>query len=313
MIVALAPSPALDRTLVVDALVPGTIHRPREVVTLAGGKGLNVARAAHRLGAPVVAVAVLGGPTGAQVEELLRGSGVRVVAVPSDEPTRTCTSVAVGETGVVTEFYEPTPAVTSDQWSAVERQVAVELSRGASWLTVSGSMPHGLHRDALARLVALAHRHGARVAVDSHGDALQTALEERPDVVKVNRHEAAAVLGDHEDDPRRAAQALHERRAHGWLTVVTAGTAGSWAVADDDTWQISAGAVGGFPVGSGDCFLAGLVTHLGHSNDLPRALAVAAGAAAANAASPGGALFDPEQAQSQADAVTVTRVGQRST
>lgn len=307
MIVALAPSPALDRTLVVDALVPGTIHRPGTVVTLAGGKGLNVARAAHRLGAEVAAVAMLGGPTGAQVETLLRVDGVRVSVVPSDQPTRTCTSVTVGQTGVVTEFYEPTPPVTSDQWTAVEAQVTGELERGASWLTVSGSMPQGAHPDALARLVAAAHRHGARVAVDSHGDALQAALAEHPDVVKVNRHEAAAVLGDHEDDPRAAARALHAGRAHGWLTVVTAGTAGSWAVADDDTWRISAGPVGGFPVGSGDCFLAGLVTQLGRSSDLDRALAAAAGAAAANATSPGAALFDPERARSQADTVTVTR------
>jgi fructose-1-phosphate kinase PfkB-like protein len=46
MIVAVALSPALDRTLVVDSLNPGSIHRPLQIVEVVGGKGFNVTRAA---------------------------------------------------------------------------------------------------------------------------------------------------------------------------------------------------------------------------------------------------------------------------
>ncbi|HEY0239416.1 MAG TPA: hypothetical protein VGC37_12280, partial [Friedmanniella sp.] len=52
------------------------------------------------------------------------------------------------------------------------------------------------------------------------------------------------------------------------------------------------GPPGGFPVGSGDCFLAGLVADLAGDLPLPEALVTAAAVGAANAAVPGGALFD---------------------
>ena len=38
MIVSVAPSPALDRTLVVESVVAGQIHRPSAVVAVPGGK-----------------------------------------------------------------------------------------------------------------------------------------------------------------------------------------------------------------------------------------------------------------------------------
>ncbi|MCR6712379.1 MAG: PfkB family carbohydrate kinase [Demequina sp.] len=47
-----------------------------------------------------------------------------------------------------------------------------------------------------------------------------------------------------------------------------------------------------FPVGSGDCFLAGLVSALERGLELGGALAVAARVGAANAQVPGAAVFD---------------------
>ncbi len=307
MIVSVAPSPALDRTLVVDGdVTPGAIHRPSAAVAVAGGKGLNVARAAHALGADVVGVAVLGGPTGETVRRLLAGAGVLTACVEGAHDTRTCTTVAAGSTSVLTEFYERATEVTPSEWAELERTVGDELDRRPGWLTVSGSMPPGAPVDAVARLTRLAHTRGAKVAVDTHGDALAAALDERPDVVKVNEHEAATVLGATSLDAAAAAQALHDRRAHGWLTVVTAGTAGAWAVAGDDTWHVAAARAGAFPVGSGDCFLAGLVVALSTSAaDVPAALRLAAGAAAANAARPGAALLDPALARTLAADVDV--------
>jgi fructose-1-phosphate kinase PfkB-like protein len=58
MIVCIAPTPAVDRLHEVSGpVVVGAIHRPHRVVAVAGGKGLNAARAAALLGAQVRAVA----------------------------------------------------------------------------------------------------------------------------------------------------------------------------------------------------------------------------------------------------------------
>ena len=64
MIVCLAANPSIDRLFEVERLVKGDIHRPTGFVQVAGGRGLNVARAAHALGAEVIAVAILRGHGG---------------------------------------------------------------------------------------------------------------------------------------------------------------------------------------------------------------------------------------------------------
>jgi fructose-1-phosphate kinase PfkB-like protein len=80
MIVCLAANPSIDRLFGVDRLTPGGIHRPAEFAQVAGGKGLNVARAASALGAEVRAVALLGGHAGRWIAEQCEREGIELAA-----------------------------------------------------------------------------------------------------------------------------------------------------------------------------------------------------------------------------------------
>ena len=66
---------------------------------------------------------------------------------------------------------------------------------GAGVVVLSGSLPVGLPADAYARLVDVAHAHGARVVVDADGAALRDAVTAGPEVVKPNRHELLSATG----------------------------------------------------------------------------------------------------------------------
>ena len=73
MIVTVTLNAAIDRTLTVPNFQRGQRHRASAGVTLAGGKGINVARTLKALGVPVVATGLVGGSTGTRiVEELTR-------------------------------------------------------------------------------------------------------------------------------------------------------------------------------------------------------------------------------------------------
>ena len=61
MIVTVTLNAALDRTLTVPRFHRGHRHRASDVLTLAGGKGINIARALKRLDVPVVATGLAGG------------------------------------------------------------------------------------------------------------------------------------------------------------------------------------------------------------------------------------------------------------
>ena len=67
MIVTVTLNAALDRSLTVPIFKLGHRHRASGVIALAGGKGINVARALKQLDVPVVATGLAGGRTGTRI------------------------------------------------------------------------------------------------------------------------------------------------------------------------------------------------------------------------------------------------------
>jgi 1-phosphofructokinase/tagatose 6-phosphate kinase len=310
VISAIALSPSLDVTYVVDELAG--IQRPRSVHRVAGGKALNAARAAAALGARVSAVAVLGAGVGQDVADGARADGVDLHVVPGEQPTRTCVSIFSVGTGRLTEVYERAVAVSpATAVAALDAAVELVAARPGWWFVsggLPGSAPDGLLADAVRRL----HDAGVRVAVDSHGAALHDAVGARPDLVKVNRAEALELVGaggadDAEPSVPELLAVVHSRT--GGLVVITDGAAGAWATDGDRVLRARlTGHTGGFPVGSGDSFLGGLLVALDGGADLAEALALATATGTANAQVPGAAVLDPALARRLAGEVGVTTV-----
>lgn len=308
MITVVALSPALDITYEVDELVLGRPHRPTTVVRVAGGKALNAARAAARLGAAVTAVPVLGGHVGGLVESLLAADGVSARVVDGGVETRMCVTVASAVTGSLTEIYEHPVELSPAVWQEA-LEVALSGVVPGSWVSVSGGLPAGAG-DGLVALVEGAASRGARVALDTHGAALTSVLRSGAlGLVKVNREEAAEALGVDDSLPlEELVGGLRERA--GCSVVVTDGADGSLAADASGMWRIalpaSAGAFGAYPVGSGDSYLGGLLAALDAGAELPAAVALAAGAASANALVAGAGVFAADRARALAALVEVT-------
>lgn len=296
MIVCLSPTPAVDRLLEVRGPVAvGAIHRPHNVVAVAGGKGLNAARAAARLGADVRAVAPLGGANGDWIETQLRAAGLTVHRVPTGAEPRVCVSVA-GAGQDLTEFYEGAPELTTDEWDAFTQAVRVAAA-GASWVTLSGSLPPGAPADGAATLLEAARAAGAKVALDGRDEDLVVGLRAAPDLVKINEHEAHELLG--------AGATAHALRPPGGVACITRGAAGLELATGDRVLRATPPARGRYPVGCGDVTLGALVTARDAGADWPEAVALAVGAAAAAAQVPGAAVFDPARARELAATVDV--------
>ena len=308
MIVCAAANPSIDRLFEVDRLRPGGIHRPAAFRALAGGKGLNVARAVACLGDEVHAVALVGGNAGRFIAQGLESEGIAATFAWCEGETRSSLSALDRSTGVLTEFYEQRDAVSEDEWAGFERAVSDALD-GASWLTLSGSLPPGAPDDGYARLIARARAAGVRVAIDSRGEALIHGLAAAPDVVKVNLPEAEETLGSTIEPAGAlaAAIALAGRcPSPPMLTVVTLGAQGAVAAdAEGGGWQGQSDGGGMFTVGSGDAFLAGLVVALERHEAWPRSLATALAAGAANAELAGAGSLTRERAELLADGAEV--------
>jgi 1-phosphofructokinase family hexose kinase len=300
VIVSLAANPSIDKLFEIERLVKGDIHRPQGFIQVAGGKGLNVARSAHSLGAEVVAAALLRGHAGKWLEEQLSAEGVNSSSVWCHGENRSSLSVADRETGGLTEFYERGSVVPAAAWAELMQTVS-EAWRTGGWLTISGSLPRGAPDDGYRDLVAEARAAGVRVAVDAEGERLRLALEARPDVVKVNQAEARELLGvptARREEALSAASKLRDLAGgDGHAGIVTRGADGVVLAAPDGTlFEGMLYVRGRYPVGSGDAFLAGLITALDRAEAWDEALCVALGAATANAELAGAGKLDPARA-----------------
>ncbi len=279
MIVTVTPNPSVDRTVGVDALERGEVLRTSAQQLDPGGKGINVARALHANGHETVAVLPVGGASGAQLLTLLDGTGLEVVAVPIAGSVRSNITIAEPD-GTVTKLNEPGPALSTEERV---RLVAAtqQASEGADWLVICGSLPPGTPVQLLHDLVAAGRAAGARVAIDTSEDALVSALDAQPDLVKPNAAELAGATGRTLATLGDAADAARELIARG-VGAVLASLGPDGALYVDD--QTCAHAL--LPVrtprstvGAGDSTLAGFLT----ASDQPAVglrAAVAYGAAA---------------------------------
>jgi tagatose 6-phosphate kinase len=290
MILAVTLNPALDLTYAVDALVPHTTHRVTAVTERAGGKGLNVASVLHALGEPVLATGLLGGATGDRIADLLARDGIpasfRRIAAGSRR------TVAVADGLDATGFWEPGPTVTAGEWRDFVAHFR-GLLPGASVAVLSGSLPPGVPVEGYATLLALATDAGVRTILDTSGEPLRAGLGGRPDLVKPNAAELAALTGDPGLDARSAAD--HALALGARAVVLSRGELGLLAVTPDGVFEAAPPeTVAGNPTGAGDACVAALARGLAARTPWVSLVADAAALSAAAVAAPIAGVFDAD-------------------
>ena len=115
MILTVTLNAAIDRTVAVPNFRLGRRHRAVESRTVAGGKGINVARALSLLGRPVIAAGFVGGPTGTRVLEQLHEESVLTDFTRIAAETRINLAVIDPTSGEQTEINERGPAVSPEE------------------------------------------------------------------------------------------------------------------------------------------------------------------------------------------------------
>jgi 1-phosphofructokinase family hexose kinase len=310
MILCVAGNPSIDKLFEVSEIVVGEIHRPDRMIALPGGKGIHVAQVATTLGGDAVVTGLLAGHTGRWVAQTLATDGVAGEWAWGVGETRSSLSVADRATGRLTEFYEDGEPVSGEEWHAV-RGIVDSLLPAADWLVLAGSLPAG--PTGYSQLIESAPAHGVRCAVDSRGNALAEAVDAGADLVKINIHEAAELLGGEFHGPAeaiRAARAIRERAGgDGHAVAVTLGDDGMVGVDfEGGGWRGTLGAHGRYPVGCGDSFLAGILVGFEQAGSWDEAAALALGTAAANAEMPGAGRLDPVRAWELAARAVISAV-----
>jgi 1-phosphofructokinase family hexose kinase len=312
MIVTVTLNAAVDRTLTVPNFQLAQRHRASAALTLAGGKGLNVARALKTLGIPVVATGLAGGRTGTRIVEELQSEAILNDFVRIDGESRTSTAVVDPAGNTYTEINEWGPAVTGAEITILLDKLEY-LAQGAEVVVFSGSLPRdvdpGFYGDAIRSLT----RSGVATVLDSDGEPLRLGVEGGPTIVSPNQREAESLVGQELNDDEDFQLALDRIREMGARNVLITQETGCLALLREDGELRRFRAVAPqiepvSAVGAGDVLLAAFLAarHAGRNSEESLRLAVAAGAA--SVLEIGAGRFDPRQAARLQGGVEVTEL-----
>jgi D-beta-D-heptose 7-phosphate kinase/D-beta-D-heptose 1-phosphate adenosyltransferase len=272
--------------VMLDQFIVGQVHRisPEAPVPIVAydrdeyraGGAANVALNARALGAQVDLVGIVGADDAAwRLREILSAAEVSVSGLITDDKRRTTTKVRIvtarNQQVARVDYESDTPATAMIESSTIE-QIETRLER-AHAIVVSDYLKGVVTRRLMASVVAASQSRSLPAFVDPkipHIDYYNGGV-----MVTPNLHEAELATNlriRSNDDARRVAEAFRERARCGGV-LITMGEYGMWLAADGVEGYLPAASREVADVtGAGDTVVAAL------------ALAVAAGATAAEAA-----------------------------
>lgn len=313
MILTLTANPSVDRTIALAGpLQRGAVQRLLSVTFQAGGKGVNISRAA--VSAQVPTLALLPANASDPFVTSLGEDHIPCLPVGPAGPVRTNLTVTEPD-GTTTKLNSPGSEATPELLDALMRS-AVSQAAQARWIVLAGSVPPGVPAGWYAELVAALRGTPAKIAVDTSEDPLVALVDglpgSAPDLMKPNGDELASFTGGDpetlESNPAEAARAAATLVQRGVGSVLaTLGGNGAVLVTADGAWHASPPPTNVVStVGAGDSSLFGYL--LGDVRGLPEAERLALGVAYGSAAAglPGTTI--PLPSQTRPDLVEVRRL-----
>lgn len=290
MILTVTPNANLDKTYCVEDFALDRVHRPIRASTVAGGKGINVARVYQTLGGVAIATGFLGGANGRIMAKALQAEHITNECVAVRGESRVCIAIVDPIHGTQTEVNERGPEISRRNLRALERKIETLLSQHTfKCVILDGSLPPGVPASYYAELIERIKPTGVPVVLDTSGEALRIGVQARPWLVKPNRVELEAILGRPLRDDADMLQTGRELCNSGIpLVIMTRGSEGAYLLTPSEGWEAVPPKIDfASAVASGDSFLAAFLWQYFQGrphSDLAQSLRLATGAGAANAA-----------------------------
>ncbi len=293
MILILCCNTAMDRTYQVPNFRSGKFHHTSDFTVVAGGKGVNVARALSTLDHKSTVTGFAGGMVGRFVVSELRRLEIKPAFVQIAEESRLVQNFIDSVTSAETRVDELGPLVSPRELRRLERRWTKLLAE-AQIAIIAGSTPRGVPDTLYRDLVTAAKQAGVPVIVDAHDALLAQSIVATPTIITPNLAELQTLAGRQLTVPRGVQQASGELIQQGIELVLTSlGGVGAIAVASSGCWIVEAPQVNVVSsVGSGDAMVAGLVMAIVEGLPLTEQLKWAVAAGTANAAIFGAGLPD---------------------
>lgn len=259
MIYTVTLNPAVDKTVEIPEFSLNAVNRIGKARLDAGGKGINVSRWVHALGGRSVALGIVGGESGAFIEEALRAEGIDTDFVHVAAPTRTNLKIVDPVNHTNTDINEPGAPVEQSILDKVYDKLSVRAVLG-DIVVLAGKTPPGTPDALLPDWILRLQKQGIRTFVDVDGSALVDAVQCAPYLIKPNIHELEALLRKQLPHKEAVADAARSLQAEGISQVVVSmgGDGAVFALAEAVYFAEGLPVEVGSTVGAGDSMVAAL-------------------------------------------------------
>lgn len=298
-VITITMNPAIDKSAMVEKIIPEVKLRCTVVRNEAGGGGINVSKGLKRLGVDSLAVFIAGGHNGNLLKDMLKGEGIEQYAIAVGGETR--------ENFIILE------TATNDQYrfniraNSVESSVVQQcqdylegLSFNAGYVVASGSLPEGVPDSFYAGIARWSKSVGAKFVLDTSGASLRLAADETIFLLKPNLAELSQLAGreirSREEAMAAAREIIGSRDCE--VIVVSLGAEGALLVSKELEEFAAAPAVKKIStVGAGDSMVAGMIYGLQKNYSLGECLRFGVACGTAATMNPGTELFHEKDAR----------------
>lgn len=275
-------NPAIDTTIQLGVLSLGTVNRAWAGSSHPAGKALNVAKLLSQLGggaSEVLMTGFLGADNAHEFTEVFSAYDIKNHCILVAGATRQNIKVAEQD-GRMTDINGAGFEVTEADKTAFAETLPA-LCAKADVVVVSGSLPKGVLLEDFSFWLSLIKNSGAKLVVDTSGDALKAAVRVQPWLIKPNADELFSAFGLDSDTKEAQRAAFENLKDSVTQIVLSRGELGvTWLKADGSLVANTPKVNVLSTVGAGDSLLSGMVHGLlmgGQDAEvLSRAVALAA-------------------------------------
>ena len=260
-IVTITMNPTIDKSAMVDTIIPEAKLKCSQVKNEPGGGGINVSKALNRLGMGSFAVFPAGGHNGNLLQDLLSNENILFRALAVTPETRE--NFIILETTTNNQFRFNIEATSLSEKDADRlMDILKELPVKPTLLVASGSLPGGIPENFYAGLAKWAATIHAKFILDTSGAPLRLSVNESVYLLKPNLSELARLSGKDKLSKEDAVTAAKQLISNGDITmiVVSMGAEGAVLVTRENHDFVTAPKVKKLStVGAGDSMVAGMV------------------------------------------------------
>ena len=262
-ILTITLNPAIDKSTIVDEIVPDQKIRCEKPKYEPGGGGINVSRALKKLGGESTATFLSGGFIGKFFIELIEKENIVINPFSIKDQTRENLILFDKSTDNQYRFGMEGPDVEIGEWQGFLKKI--EEINDVEYIVASGSLSPGIPIDFYSMLGRIAKEKKAKYILDTSGEALKAGLSEGVYLFKPNIGELGALTGiadlNKETIKEKAQIILNSQNCE--AIVVSMGPDGAMLISRNETRHIPSPKVEKkSTVGAGDSMVAGIVLSL---------------------------------------------------